>query len=165
MGRETYTQREDFFFPSSSRSQGVPTLAPPCKLRHLCLAVCPLLDCYSLHSLNLIAGFSSCDLLPVTHLLYPSALIVVSSSCLLIKMWEIAKALGVTRNELKIHVICYITLQCRSSLCLHLGSRLLLLYFSFMKLVIESIINNVCVSKKITDNFFSKKYALQLFSF
>ena len=32
-----------------------------------------------------------------------------SSSCLLIKMWQLTKAPGVTRNEPKIHVICYIT--------------------------------------------------------
>ena len=32
-----------------------------------------------------------------------------SSSCLLIKMWQLAKAHGVTKNEPKIHVICYIT--------------------------------------------------------
>ena len=59
--------------------------------------------------LNLTAWFSSRGLLPVTHLLYPTALIMLSSSCLLIKMWQFAKAHGVTRNELKIHVICYIT--------------------------------------------------------
>ena len=29
--------------------------------------------------------------------------------CLLIKMWQLAKAHGVTRNEPTIHVICYIT--------------------------------------------------------
>ena len=33
-----------------------------------------------------------------------------SSSCLLIKIWQLAKAHGVTRNEPKIHVICYTTL-------------------------------------------------------
>ena len=109
MGEETYSQREDFFFPSSSRSQGVPTLSPPCKTRYLWLAACPLLDCDSLDSLNLTTWFPSRDLLLVTHLWYPSALIVVSSSCLLIKMWQLAKAQGVTRNELKIHAICYIT--------------------------------------------------------
>ena len=32
------------------------------------------------------------------------------SSCLLIKMWQRTKAHGVTRNEPKIHVICYITI-------------------------------------------------------
>ena len=32
-----------------------------------------------------------------------------SSSCLLIKMWQLTKAHGVTWNEPKIHVICYIT--------------------------------------------------------
>ena len=38
---------------------------------------------------------------------------MLSSSGLLIKMWQLTKAYGVTRNELKIHVICYITLLCR----------------------------------------------------
>ena len=32
-----------------------------------------------------------------------------SSSCLLIKMWQLTKAHGVTRNEPKIHGICYLT--------------------------------------------------------
>ena len=52
----------------------------------------PLVSCVSLVwlqfsalSLNLTAWFSSRDLLPVTHLFDPSALIVLS--CLLIKMW------------------------------------------------------------------------------
>ena len=64
---------------------------------------CPSLDC-----LNLTAWFSSCGLLLVTHLLDLSAQIVLS--CLLITTWQLDKAHGVTRNEPKIHGICYITL-------------------------------------------------------
>ena len=32
-----------------------------------------------------------------------------SSSCLLIKMWQLTKAHRITRNETKVHVMCYIT--------------------------------------------------------
>ena len=72
-----------------------------------------LIDCVSLARLrfsalrlNLTAWFSSRGFLPVTHQLYPSALIVLS--CLLITMWQLVIAHGVTRNKPKIHVICYI---------------------------------------------------------
>ena len=40
---------------------------------------------------------------------YPEAL---SSPYLLITMWHLVKVHGVTRNKLKIHVICYITFFC-----------------------------------------------------
>ena len=69
---------------SSSSNLGVPTLAPPCKLIR---DTCPLLDCDYLHCLNLTMWFSSrlhtCVTACQTH--------------------------EVTRNELKIHGICYIT--------------------------------------------------------
>ena len=75
----------------------------------------PLIGCVSLARRrfsvlcpNLTAWFSSRGLLPVTHLLYPSALVVLS--CLLITTWQLVKAHGITRNEPKIHGICYITL-------------------------------------------------------
>ena len=75
----------------------------------------PLLSCVSLArlwfsalSLNLAAWFSSCGLLPVTHLFDLNALIMLS--CLLITTWQLVKAHMVTRNEPKIHGICYITL-------------------------------------------------------
>ena len=54
---------------------------------------------------NLTAWFSSRGLLPVTHLLYPSVLIMLS--CLLITTWQLVKAHGVTWNESKIHVMLY----------------------------------------------------------
>ena len=106
---ETYTKKEDFFFPYLLPGvRGVHPLA--------ILSETPLIGCVSLARLlfsalspNLTAWFSSHGLLPVIHLWYPSALIVLSSSCLLINMWQLAKAHGVTRNEPKIHVICYIT--------------------------------------------------------
>ena len=98
-------------FPiSSSRSQGLPTLAPSCKLvrdasgrlraPRSTVILCTL-------SINLTAWLSSRDLFPVTHLFDLGALIMLS--CLLIKMWQLAKhtvSLGTNR---KIHGICYIT--------------------------------------------------------
>ena len=43
----------------------------------------------------------------------------LSSPCLLITTWQLVKAHGVTRNEPKIHVMCYITviLRCLSFWC------------------------------------------------
>ena len=74
----------------------------------------PLIGCMSLARLrfcalgpNLTTWWESRGLLPVTHLLYPTALIALP--CLLITTWQLVKAHGVTRNESIIHSICYIT--------------------------------------------------------
>ena len=93
MGGETYSLRERT--SSSSRSQWVPTLAPACKLVSLAWLR------FSTLCLNLTSWFSSRGLLPVTHLLYPSALNVLP--CLLIITWQFVRAHGVTRNEPIIH--------------------------------------------------------------
>ena len=105
MGGETYTKREDFFFPYLLPG------ARRCQRLHP-LASSSLIGCMSLARLwfsalcpNLTTWFSSRDPLPVTYLFNPSALIVLSSSCFLIKMWQLAKAHKVTRNKPKIHVI------------------------------------------------------------
>ena len=107
----TYTPWGDFFLSHIFFWEpGVPMLAHPCKpyrqrSKHLCSAACPLLDSQFSASLNLTAWFSSRGLLPLTHLLDLTAL----TRCLQIKMWQLVKAHGVTSNEQKIHVICYIT--------------------------------------------------------
>ena len=73
--RDIYSERG--LLPiSSSGSQGVPTLAPPCKLirdasDRLRVPRLTTILCLRLH---LTTWFSSRDLLPVTHLLHPSAL-------------------------------------------------------------------------------------------
>ena len=76
--RDIYTQREDFFFPYLlPGARRVLTLAtPPASSSET-----PLIGCVSLarqrlsaFCLNLTAWFSSRCFLPVTHLLYPSAL-------------------------------------------------------------------------------------------
>ena len=106
--RDIYSERG--LLPiSSPGSQGVPMPAPPCKLVRD-----NLIDCVS-HSWlwfsalcpNLTAWFSLRVLLPVTHLLYLSALIMLP--CLLVTMWQHVIAHRVTLNELKIHGIFYIT--------------------------------------------------------
>ena len=110
MGGETYTQREDFFFPYLlSGARGCQRLHPLASLSEM-----PLIGCVSLAWLrfsalcpNLTAWFSSRGPFPVTHLFDLSDLIVLS--CLLITMWQHLKALGVTKNEPKTHGICYIT--------------------------------------------------------
>ena len=112
MGGETYTQREDFFFPyllpGTSGCQRLQPLASSSEtLLDGCVSHARLR--FSALCLNLTAWFSSRDPLPVTHLFDPECPDAPSSSCLLIKMWQLTKAHGVTWNEPKIHVICYIT--------------------------------------------------------
>ena len=109
--RDIYSERGLLPPISSSSSQGVPTLAPPCKL-----VITPLVGCVSLARLRFSALSKSHHVVLITW--SPSGYIPVrpkwhdrpSSSCLLIKMWQLTKAHGVTWNEPKIHVICYITL-------------------------------------------------------
>ena len=100
------SQREDFFpylLPEAWRCQHLHPLAS--------LSETSLIGCVSHARLrfsvlcpNLTTWFSS-RYTPVR----PKGPDVPSSSCLLIKMGELAKAHRVTRNELKIHAICYIT--------------------------------------------------------
>ena len=79
MGGETYTPREDFFPYLLPGARGCQCLHPLASSSEM-----PLISCVSLAQLwfsslclNLTAWFSSCGLLPVTHLLYLSALIVL----------------------------------------------------------------------------------------
>ena len=109
--RDIYSERGLLLPISSSMSQGCQCLHPLASSSET-----PPIGYVSLTRLrfsalclNLTAWFSSRCLLPVSHLLYPTALIVLSSSSLLIKIWQLAKAHGVTWNEPKIHVICYTT--------------------------------------------------------
>ena len=106
---ETYTQREDFFFPYLlPGARGCQRLHPLASSTETPLSGCVSLARlrFSALCLNMTAWFSSRGLLPVTHLLYPNALIVLPY--LLITTWQLVKAQGVTRNEPKIHGICYI---------------------------------------------------------
>ena len=119
MGGETYTQREDFFFPyllpGARGCQHLHSLASSSET--------PLIDCMSLAWLRVPCSTvilctlskSECVVLitwsPSSYTpVWPKWPDIPSSSCLLIKMWQLVKAHGVTRNEPKIHVICYITL-------------------------------------------------------
>ena len=109
MGGEIYTQREDFFpylLPGARGCQCLHPLASssetPSDRLHVPHSTAILCLC-----LDLTAWFSSHGLLLVTHLFYPSALIVLPS--LLITMWQLVKTHGVTRNEMGIDGICYIT--------------------------------------------------------
>ena len=80
MGGETYTKREDFFFPrllpGAGGCQHLHPLASSSETPLIsCVSHARL--CFSTLYLNLTTWFSSRDLLPVTHLLYPSALIML----------------------------------------------------------------------------------------
>ena len=66
----------------------------------------------------------------------------LSSFCLLIKMWQLAKAHEVTRNEPKIHGICYITIGLHTIISIQLKTlslyqRILLMHDSTFSLFIE----------------------------
>ena len=97
---------------SSSGSQGVSTLAPPCK-RYRQKRPNPLIGWVCLVRIPILCTLSKSDCVVLitwspfgyTHF-GPD---VLSSCCLLITTWQLVKAHGVTRNEPKIHVICYIT--------------------------------------------------------
>ena len=94
----------------STRNQGVPTLAPPCKLvrdASVWLRIprsTAILCTLSKSDRVVLIPWSTSGYTPV----WPKRPDASLSSCLLIKMWQLAKAHGVTRNEPKIHVICYI---------------------------------------------------------
>ena len=109
--RDIYSERGLLLSISFSRSQGVPTLAPPlqARQRRLSSAACPTLDCDSLPLSKsdrvVLITWSPSSYTPVR----PECPVAPSSPCLPIKMWQLTKAHGVTRNAPKIHVICYIT--------------------------------------------------------
>ena len=99
---------------SSSGGQGVPTLASPCKpyrQRRPNASDRQRVPGSTLDSLH-----SKCDRVVITW--SPSGCIPVGPDCpdalpypcLLITTWQLVKEHRVTRNEPKIHVICYITL-------------------------------------------------------
>ena len=136
MGAETYTQREDFFFPYlHPGARACQRLHPLASSSETPLIDCVFLfrPCFSTLCPNLTAWFSSRGLLPVTHLLYPRTLIVLSSSCLLIKVWQLAKAHRVIRNEPKIHVTCYITFS--AFLCIVVNVKAIIKHFFPISLV------------------------------
>ena len=89
---ETYTQREDFFPYLLPGTRGFQRLHPLASSWET-----PLIGCVSLARLrffvlcpNLTAWFSSRGLLPVTHLLYPTASIALP--CLLITTWKLCQS-------------------------------------------------------------------------
>ena len=111
--RDIYSERGLLLSISSSRNQRVPTLAPPCKLVrdasdrwHVPRSTAILCTLSKTDRVVLIM-WSPSSYTPI-RLECPG---VPSSSCLLIKIWQLTKALGATRNEPKIHVICYIALK------------------------------------------------------
>ena len=77
--RDIYSERGLLLPVYSSRNQGVPTFALPCKLIRDASARLhiPRSTRFSALCLNLTKWFSSHDLLPVTHLLYLRALIAL----------------------------------------------------------------------------------------
>ena len=110
--RHIYLERGLLLSISSSRSQGVPTLAPPCKLvrdasARLRVPRSTTILCLSKSDRVVLITWSPSGYTSVAPE-YPDRL---SYLCLLITAWQPVKAPGVTRNEPEIHVICYITYQ------------------------------------------------------
>ena len=101
--RDIYSER-GLLLISSSRSQGVPTLATPCKLvrdasdRLRVSRSTAILCTLSKSDRVVLITWSPSGYTPVWSEL---TALTLSSSCLLIKMWQLA-----TRNEPKIPVIC-----------------------------------------------------------
>ena len=113
--RDIYTERGLLLPISSSRSQGMPTLAPPRKLvrdasdrLHVPRSTA-VLSTLSEYDRVVLITRSPSSYSPVR----PECPDAPSSSRLPIKIWQLTKAHGVTRNEPKIHVICYITIVSR----------------------------------------------------
>ena len=107
---ETYSLRDEFFPYLFSGSQEVPTLAPPCKLvrdasGRLRVPRSTAILCNLSKSNRVVLTWSPSCYTPVR----PECPDALPFSCLLIKMWQLAKAYGVTRNEPNIHGICCIT--------------------------------------------------------
>ena len=110
--RDIYSDRGLLLPIFSTGSQGMQTLTPPCKLvrdasdwLHVpCSTV--ILCILSKSDHVVLITWSTSGYTPV----WPTWPDAPSSSCLLIKMWQLVKGHGVIRNEPKIHVICYITL-------------------------------------------------------
>ena len=75
----------------------------------------PLIGCVSLARLLILCTLSKSDHVVITWSpsgytpVEPDCHDALSSPCLLITTWQLVKARRVTRNELKIHVIYYIT--------------------------------------------------------
>ena len=102
MGGETYTQREDFFFPYLlPGARRVPVLASPCKLvrdasgRLRVPRSTAILGTLSKSDRVVLITWSPSGYTPVR----PGSPDAPSPSCLQIKMWQLTKAHGVTRNE------------------------------------------------------------------
>ena len=111
--RHIFRESEDFFPYLLPGARGCQRLHPLSSLSET-----PPVGCVSLARLRFSALSKSHHVVLITW--SPSSYTPVrpkwpdapSSSCLLIKMWKLTKAHGVTRNKPKIHVICYITNCC-----------------------------------------------------
>ena len=127
--------------------------APPCKLvrdasDRLCIPHSTLILCtLSKTDCVFLIMWSPSGYTPV----WPKWPDAPSSSCLLIKMWQLAKAHGVTRNEPKIHVICYITLVFQFSRIYSLHKKVFVECWS-----LEAMLINCCIIH-IYEDFFKGK--------
>ena len=124
---QRHTQRGDFFlYHIFFREPGSANACTPWQAVSLERSETPLISLVFLARLSILCTLSKSDRVvimwspsgyahvrPVCHDALPSL-------CLLIRTWQLVKAHGVTRNELKIHIICYITTVTVGPLTSHL---------------------------------------------
>ena len=114
---ETYTQKGDFLLSHTFFQE--PGGANTCTLLRAVWSetLTPLLSCVSLARLPILCTQSKSDRVVITWSpsgytpVRPDCHDALSSPCLLITTWRLVKVHGVTRNQPKIHVICYITFK------------------------------------------------------
>ena len=108
---ETYLRERNSSHIFFREPGGVPTLTPSCKLvrdasdRLRVPRSTAILCTLSKTDRMVLITWSPSGYTPAR----PECPDAPSSSCLQIKMWQLTKAHGITRNEPKIHAICYIT--------------------------------------------------------
>ena len=130
--RDIYLERGLLLPISSSGSQWVPTLAPPFK---------PVRDASNrLHVPNstpILCSLSQSDC-KILITWFPSGYtpVWIRLLCLLITTWQLVKARGVTRNEPKIHGICYIIVWDFVSLSLEISKLFFSSHFCFLVFIV-----------------------------
>ena len=126
---ESYTQIGDFSSHIFFREPKGANACTPVQAMSSERSETPLIGCMSLATLLILSTLSKSDSVVITWSPsgYTPAMTrwhnALSSPCLLITTWQLVKAHGVTRNEPKIHVICYIILTILIGLFLKTFSR------------------------------------------
>ena len=116
---EAYTRRGDFFLPHIFfQGQGGANACTSLQALSSERSETLLIGCVSLARLPILCTLCKSDRMVITWSpsgytpVGPACHDALSTPCFLITTWQLVKAHGVTRNEPKIDVICYITYDC-----------------------------------------------------